>query len=237
MRQISKEKATFFLLQFTKELIIQSTTQESLTQKSLAPDNIPLQEIKIPKEIPLVLAKPPSVSSDTSENKEIFSPIQKKVPQIISNFKPLPKQSMLQRTFSRKRLPLIPTKNKVLTIPAVKLPSHLQYLKPIPREIKIDLGKLNPLINDHRVKTIECNGPREQIIVSAPSKKLTNIILNEEEINQIIEKFSKTAKIPIQIGILKIVVGKLILSSIISEVIGTKFIIQKMNAPSQFMQR
>ena len=64
--------------------------------------------------------------------------------------------------------------------------------------------------------------------------KKTNIILSREEVDQIIKKFSETTKIPIQEGIFKVVVGKLILSAIISEVIGSKFIIKKMMyAPNQ----
>jgi len=58
--------------------------------------------------------------------------------------------------------------------------------------------------------------------------KRTNIILNKEEIDQIIKKFSETAKIPLYEGIFRVVVGKLILSAIISDVIGSKFIIKKM---------
>ena len=58
--------------------------------------------------------------------------------------------------------------------------------------------------------------------------KKTNIVLDKEDIDQIIKAFSEKARIPIHGGILKMVVGRLVLSAIISEIIGSKFIIKKM---------
>ena len=117
----------------------------------------------------------------------------------------------------------------LLRIPEPILPKSLQYLKPAPTKLKIDLGKLNPLIKDPLVNSMECRGTDEPVIVRGRmGVKKTNIILDKEEIDQTIKKFSETAKIPIYGGILKIVVGRLVLSAIISEIIGSKFIIKKM---------
>ena len=58
--------------------------------------------------------------------------------------------------------------------------------------------------------------------------KPTNLLLKKEEIDEIIKKFSEATKIPQNEGIFKAVVGKLILSAIISETIGSKFVIRKM---------
>ena len=125
-----------------------------------------------------------------------------------------------------------------LTIPQPKLPPHLQYLKPVPKDIKIDLEKLNVLIKDPAVKIIECNGPDEHIIVrGSMGIKPTNTVLNKEEINTIIKKFSEISKIPIHEGIYRVVVGRLILSAIISEVIGSKFMIKKMLYAPNFQGR
>jgi len=124
----------------------------------------------------------------------------------------------------KKRKPQIP----FLRIPEPILPKNLQYLKPAPTKLEIDLGKLNPLIKDPLVKSLECRGTEEPIIVrGGMGVKKTNIILDKEEIDQTIKTFSETAKIPLQGGILKIVVGRLVLSAIISEIIGSKFIIKK----------
>ena len=93
----------------------------------------------------------------------------------------------------------------------------------------IDLGKLNPLINDYSVISIECYGPSENIIVTGKmGRKKTNIILSKEDIGEIINKFSTTAKIPVQEGVFKVVVGTLIISAVIADIINTRFIIRKM---------
>ncbi len=119
-----------------------------------------------------------------------------------------------------------------LFIPESKLPEHLRYLKPMPTAgIEIDLGSLNPLIKDRAVRTIEANPDEKVIVTGAMGTKPTSIILNKENIDKIINEFSKTAKIPVEEGIYRVVVGNLILSAIVSEVIGSKFMIKKMPIP------
>ncbi|RLG11014.1 hypothetical protein DRN73_06450 [Candidatus Pacearchaeota archaeon] len=131
-------------------------------------------------------------------------------------FKPLPKPF--------KPLP------KRLIIPPPRFPLRLQYIKPTPTPtpLKLDLGKLNPLIQDPLVQTIECQGPDKKIIVRTPRERKTEISLTKQEIDDIIDKFSKQAKIPVEEGIFRVVVGNLNLSAIISNIIGTKFIIKKL---------
>lgn len=117
---------------------------------------------------------------------------------------------------------------KILTIPAPRLPSRLQYLRPTPTNIQIDLGKLNPLIKDPAVQVIECYGPDEKIMVKIPLLKPTNIILTKQEIDEVINKFSQTAKIPADHGFFRVAVGNLNFSAIVSETTGSRFIIKKM---------
>ena len=116
-----------------------------------------------------------------------------------------------------------------MIIPKEMLPPRFQYLKPTPTKIEIDLGKLNPLINDPLVRDIECPGANQKIIVDGMmGRKKTGIALTRDEIEEIIEKFSENAKIPVQEGFFKVVVGKLILSAIVSYLITSKFTIRKM---------
>jgi hypothetical protein len=113
-----------------------------------------------------------------------------------------------------------------------QLPPSFQYLQPYPTSKGIELGKLDSLIRDHHVQTIECNGPYEPLIVSGTmGRKLTDIIFSSEEVKEILEKFSRASKIPMHTGIYRVVVGKLLLIAIISEVINSKFIIKKINTP------
>jgi hypothetical protein len=125
-------------------------------------------------------------------------------------------------------------KNRILKISEPKLPSHLQYLQPIPVEKTIELGKIEALIKDSAVKIIECHGPDERIKVKGlMGSKPTSIILNEEEIKSIIKEFSKKSKIPIHEGVYRVAVGCFVLSAIISNAIPPKFIIEKMKYPQQ----
>ena len=173
------------------------------------------------------------MKKETYEKKEEIKKEKKKIQQIITRKKESPlifkeKPPLKNKLFKPLPKPLI-ARLRILRIPEPKLPPTLQYLKPTPTNIQIDLEKLNPLIKDSAVKTIECNGPDENIIVRGTmGTKRTNIILSEEEINQVMKKFSETKKIPLHEGIFRVVVGRLILSAIISDVIGSKFIIKKM---------
>jgi hypothetical protein len=116
-----------------------------------------------------------------------------------------------------------------LMIPAPRLPERLRYIRPVARPgIEIDLGKLNSLVADPVIQTIECNGPNEKVIIRDPGQKATNITLSKEEIDSVIQKFSETSKIPVIEGVFRVAVGKLVLSAIISDVVGSKFIIKKL---------
>ena len=129
--------------------------------------------------------------------------------------------------------PVMPVKRVsplVLRIPEPRLPPRLQYLKPLATNVQIDIGILNPLVKDPMVMIIQCNGPEENIIVSGRmGTKTTGIILTKEEIDEVIKKFSQTAKIPIEEGITRIVIGRLILLAVVSKVISSKFTIKKMS--------
>ena len=118
---------------------------------------------------------------------------------------------------------------KILRIPELRLPPTVQHIRPTPTRREIDLGKLNPLVKDPLVRTIECNGENEKIVVSGTmGRKNTSIVLGKEEIDGVIKKFSEEAKIPFEEGLFKAAVGRLILSAVVSDVTGSKFIIKKM---------
>lgn len=141
--------------------------------------------------------------------------------------KPLP--NFQDKTQTKAKIP-IKKRLSLLRIPEPRLPMRLQYLKPTPTKEEIDIGKLNPLVKDPAVKIIECHGHDEPIIVRGQmGTKPTSIVLKKDEIEEIIQKFSETAKIPIQEGVSRIAVGNLVLSSINSKIISSKFIINKMS--------
>jgi len=91
-------------------------------------------------------------------------------------------------------------------------------------------GRLTNLLNDQNVQSVECPGPDKEVLVRiAGSTKMTRIKLSSEEINEIITSFSRKSKIPIMEGSLKAAIGNLIMTAVVSEMIGSRFVIQKKN--------
>ena len=212
IKQTSEEFRKLFLLKFTRELIRNSRKSEIAKLEIILEKRKKEGEIGIKEKIE---GMPQIVKQITSPPRKVIT---QELPVI---YPPAQQKPAIMRT----------TPPRVLTIPEPKLPKSLQYLKPIPTNLQINLGKLDPLINDPLVSSIECNGPNEKIIVRVPAAKPTNITLSEEEIDEIIKKFSEATKIPVQEGVFRVAFGRLVFSAIISEVIGSKFIIKKMTPP------
>jgi hypothetical protein len=185
---------------------------------------------------------------ENSKPKQVveLQPIKKpKIPSEIKKLQKLessPKKISFRQKIKQKfRKRKIPTQIPKLIIPDQKLPPKFQYLKPSPTKREIDLGKLNPLINNPATYSIECNGPDIPLKTRnrMGQEQTTNITLTKQEIKQIINKFQEITKIPALEGIYKVVAGDLIILAIISEIIGSKFIIKKMlpQQPPQHMLR
>lgn len=199
----SDEFKRYFLITFTKELILHSTTK----------DIVKLQKI-------IELKEERKKERKFQIKRELREETKRVSPEIINQPKIVKKISQ-------------PIVQPALSIPEPKLPSHLEYLKPVPTNIpEIDLFKLNPLIKDRGVRIIEVNPDEKVIVMGTMGTRPTDIILNKEDINRVINKFSELSKIPIEEGIYRVVVGNLILSAIISDVVGSKFIIKKMITPA-----
>jgi len=110
------------------------------------------------------------------------------------------------------------------------LPQNLQYLQPtrVVGTRYLDIGKLNPYINDPNVQSIESEGPDEKVYVNGiMGRKPTKVTLSKGEIDSVIDTFSKSAKIPKTEGLFKVVTNNLMLSAMISDSIGSRFVIKK----------
>ncbi len=217
---ISKESKALILLEFTRQLLMHSSYGEVEELREIINEDTTKQK-KLPninevnKETIREIIREKEKGIKKIEKQEIFNP------NIGKN---------LGKDFETgtSRIP-IRIRPRVLRIPEIRLPERLQYLRPVPHSVEIDLGKLNAFIQDPIVRRIECNGPGENMVVMVPLPQNTNIILNKEEIEDIIKIFVQKSKIPAGEGIYTVVVGKLIFSAIISDVIGSKFSIKKMN--------
>jgi len=211
LKETSEKFRKFFLLEFTKELIKNNSPGEIFKLEKIIEDKRNEQREPIEKET-------------------LREAVREKERKIVKKELALEDLKFAKSNFE-KELKTLKRRKPILRIPEPRLPSTMNYLKPFPvKTEEIDLGKLNPLIQDPMIKVIECKGPEENLIVRGPmGTKPTKIVLNKEEINEIIKKFSETTKIPAQEGVFKAVTGRLIISAIISEIVGSKFIIKKMS--------
>jgi len=215
--QFSEDFKKKFLFIFTKELINNSGKREMIKLQSIVEEKR--------KEGPRQIVQP-IFKKEISQPQRII-PKKIETPEITVS----PTRPMIKRQIVR------PTSNQILFIPEPTLPKHLEYLKPTAtaqtENVEIDLGKLNPLLKDSAVKIIE-GSPDERVrVMGTMGTRVTDIFLSKEDIESIINKFSEVSKIPTVEGIYRVVVGNLNLSAIISEVIGSRFVIKKISSPQQ----
>ncbi len=220
LKNTSKGFREFFLLKFTEQLILNSKNFEMLKLEELLKKKaqLPLDKEEVKEEIKEEVKEklhPKKTDKKVSISEDPFS-------------KKIEERRPMRPQFKRREIPTPPPR-KVLRAPKpTQLPPQFDYLKPKPTDKSIDLGKLNVLVQDPNVKVIECEGEDTKVfVIGTMGKKPTSIVLSKEEIDAIIDKFSEESKIPKTTGIFKVVVGKLMLNAMISDAVGTRFIIKK----------
>ena len=218
LKQTSKSLRARFILQFTEELIRSTEIY---------------RELKIKREVRGVIKEEEKREREGFKpSKDIRKIVKEKIKGDMMKVAQLEKEGLplelaiLSKPSAIRR---IRQRARILRIPDSILPPTVQHIRPIPTRVNVDIGKLNPLIRDPLVKTIECNGPDQKLVVSGiMGRKNTNITLSKEEIDEIIEGFSRETKIPADEGIFKAAIGGLIISAVVSDIVGSKFIIKKM---------
>ena len=168
---------------------------------------------------------PPRPSFQSSSLRELLSPP-------AGSFR----SPLLRRPFPR---PIPPRPAPVLQAPPPQPPkiqkseekSKETHTTPANR-ITIDaLVKITPFLLDPAIQTIECPGPGKQITVSRSGYvQNTNIFLTTEEIKNIMDEISQKTRIPIIPGIFKAGLNDYVVTSVISEFVGTRFMIQRKQA-------
>jgi hypothetical protein len=222
LKEISDRSKAIILLEFTSGLVMHSNYGELSELKNIIKEE---EKERISRKIGEALPQLTIKEMVKEKEKELQNAGKEKEPQ--NTLKLNTNMEIVKQFEEKPRIP-VRIRPRVLRIPESRLPERLQYLKPTIQNIEIDLGRLNPFLQDPIVRRIECNGPGEMVIVRVPSPKYTDIILDKEEISEIVQVFERMSKIPATEGIYKVVVGKFIFSAIISEVIGSKFSINKM---------
>ncbi len=258
LKQITPQNRIFFLKYFTTELIDNSIKEErikkrievqKLKQKFVEPlyskeqssEKIFKGPIFQPSKYKI---KPVDLGLSFSKSKvPKFKDLDKEEREPIIHRMKIPKKRAKKRAIQKLRKLLSFQKKPVSLMrkpirKSIRIPSRIQALITIqpqaqPRPEGFSLGKLDQLIRDPSIQSVECSGPNKNILVKRYSKtNTTRIILNQSEITDVIDIFSVKAKIPIVGGILKAAVGNLIISAVISEFVGSRFIINKITAYS-----
>ena len=91
-----------------------------------------------------------------------------------------------------------------------------------------DYGKITPLLNDPSISTIECQGAGKPVmVIRAGQKQVTKISLSVNEIKEILERVSDAVHIPLLEGVFRAAVDNFSINAVISEMIGSRFVIKK----------
>ncbi len=93
---------------------------------------------------------------------------------------------------------------------------------------KINLGKIVPFLLDPSVFSVESPGPEKNLLINKGGAiQAAPIKLSKEEIDAIMEEISEKTRIPVHQGLFKAAIQDLLVTAVISDFIGTRFIIQK----------
>jgi hypothetical protein len=95
-------------------------------------------------------------------------------------------------------------------------------------KIKGEYGKINSFLREKTVSSIECPGPGKPIIIiKMGQRQITNVTLSPEEIRKILDEVVEESHIPLLEGVFRAAVEGFSINAVISEIIGSKFIIKK----------
>jgi hypothetical protein len=106
--------------------------------------------------------------------------------------------------------------------------SQLQPAKKGQKPETINLGKIAPMLTDPSVFSVESPGPGKNVLVNRGGTIQTSALsLSQEDIQDIMQNFSDKTRIPLIPGVFKAAYQDLVVTAVVSDFVGTRFIIQK----------
>lgn len=206
-----------FLKEFIKSIIINLSRME---------ESEPLEQVQ-----EIIIQQTPKEQYTPSMAEEIKPELpietEQKI-QIIQPKKPILKIQSLQKAVAPK-----PPSIKEEFIPSImhqfpKSPILEPAYEPTEKQQGIFLGKLASILRDYTVSSIECPGSNKNILISKEGKiQPIQITLSDDEINEIIKEISNKTRIPVMQGVFKAAIANIIITAVISEFVGTRFLIEK----------
>jgi len=245
--KIEQELREIFLEEFTLALILALKKHKGISgihHKNIIRRKIPIKPVQfepiiikplviIPKPVPIIAPQP-------------FTSIQQELPQTlpVSHIVPIVPARPAPIFIPPARPILLPARPIAPAKPAapIKLEEPIPSISigPInPETLKsLGLGKLTILLLDPSVISVECPGPAKPVLVNRfDTMQTTNIILTADEINGIMKILSERTRIPLITGVFKVAFGNFITTAVVSEFVGTRFVIQKRKLPNQIIIR
>jgi len=117
------------------------------------------------------------------------------------------------------KMPFVPIRS------APRAPVNLQLVR-LP--FLNSYGKIDILLKDPSVSTIECSAPNEHVsVMRNGQKQTTKIVLGQEEIKRILVQVADEARIPLLEGIFRAAADNFMIDAVVSEEIGSRFVITK----------
>jgi hypothetical protein len=160
------------------------------------------------------------IISETSKNVEIFSNMPDSIDKRL--YPPRLRYSELKARNSlvRRPIPRQPPRKVRKKVNLSKIPDDM---------IKASITRrINSLLSDPYINAVECGGPDNPVLIKRSGKiQPTNMTFSKEEIENFMNQVSEQTRIPLIPGIFKARVGKLILTAVISEFVGTRFLVQR----------
>jgi hypothetical protein len=106
------------------------------------------------------------------------------------------------------------------------------------------VDKINAVVSDAAVQSLECKGAGKPLILNKGGFMQTlNFTLTNDDIKLVLQDFASKTRIPLLPGVFKVAYQNLLVTAVVSEFIGNRFLIQKrqpqqplplpINAPAQ----
>src|SRR3989344_421672 len=154
-----------------------------------------------------------------------------------------PEKNLKQQKESAQKPLKMREKKEMLRLPAPKIRPFPEqsfnkttslFQSPSIKHEPINLGKVTQYLLDPSVLSVESQGPDKNLLVNRSGViQATPTSLTREEIEALIQEISDKTRIPVIPGLFKAAFQDLIISAVVSEFIGTRFLIQKMNPLTQ----
>jgi len=109
-----------------------------------------------------------------------------------------------------------------------------EVIQKTPEKINLPImDRISPILADPSVQSINCPGPDKNItIMRNGTIQTVAMSFTAEDITNFLKDVAEKTKIPLLPGLFKVVFQNLIITAVISEFVGTKFMIEKRMTPA-----